>query len=130
MDGYIKLTDLALLLVSAAVVVSAVFLIIFLKNLTDCLKVAKTLLKDNQANIDESLKNMPSITTNIKEASEAANREIKAVESAICSLGAAAEETATAVVKIKKDFGEVINLVSALKFIKEFAKVLLKGKER
>jgi flagellar motor component MotA len=126
MDGYIKLTDLALLLVAAAAVVSAVFLIIFLKNLTDCLKIVKTLLKDNKANIDESLKNIPSISNNIKEASEVANREIRAVESAICSFGTAAEETATAFVKIKKDFAEVFNLVSAIKFIK----ALLKKKER
>ncbi len=126
MDGYISVSNLALLLITAAVAVSAVFLIVFLKNLTDCLKVLKSILTDNKSNIDESLKNMPAITKNISEVSETANREIKAIESAICSVGSAAEETSAAIIKIKKDFVEVFNLVRAIKFIKRLLKSVSK----
>lgn len=127
MDGYISVSNLALLTVTAAVLVSAVFLIIFLKNLTDCVKVVRSLLKNNMSNIDESLKNMPAITKNISEMSETANREVKAIESAISSIGTAVEETSATVIKIKNDFGEISNLVRALKFIKRLFRSMTKN---
>ena len=126
MDGYISISNLALLTVTAAVLVSAVFLIIFLKNLTDCVKVVSSLLKSNTSNIDESLKNMPAITKNISEISETANKEVKAIESAISSIGSAIEETSATVVKIKNDFGQITNLVRALKFIKRLFRTVTK----
>jgi len=126
MDGYISVSNLALLVVAAAVLVSAVFLIIFLKNLTDSIRVINSILKNNKSNIDESLKNMPAITKNISEISETANKEVKAIETAISSIGSAIEETSATVIKIKKDFGDISNLVRTIKFIKRLFRTLVK----
>ncbi|MDP4182395.1 MAG: DUF948 domain-containing protein [Bacillota bacterium] len=125
MNGYIKLSDLALLLIAGAVVALSIYLILFVKNLTDCVRVFRNVLKDNKTNIDDSLKNMPAITQNISEISDTANKELKAVESAVYSFETVAQETAAAFTTIKKDVGKIGSFLDIIKFVK---RLLLKGK--
>lgn len=132
MDGYIKITDfmlvLAIVLIAISIVVLSVFVILFIKNLNDSVKIFKGILEENRKNINDSLNRIPTITENVAEISETAKNELKSVESALKDFGVAAEYTVTAAKTVKNDivdkFGGILEITRLLK------KVLFKEKNQ
>jgi DNA-binding transcriptional MerR regulator len=103
MEGYVKLSNLALIIITAVAAVSGVYFIILLRNLNRSVKVIRDILQTNKVNIDETLKNMPLISKNTAEITETAKEELKAVGTAIESFRETAELTAAAAETLKSD---------------------------
>lgn len=58
--------DVLLFILVTASIVLVIFLILFIKNLTDTLKYAKGMLCDNRENIDATLEALPAISKNVE----------------------------------------------------------------
>lgn len=118
MDGYIKLSNLAIIVIVAIAAVCGVYLILLLRNLNSSIKVLKDILKDNKKNIDETLKNMPVISKNTAEITDKAKDELKLLGAAVHEFGAAAEFTSAATETVNKDIiGKLRSLVDIIDFI-------------
>ncbi len=118
MDGYIKLSNLAIVVVVAVAAVCGVYLILLLRNLNASIKVLKDILKDNKKNIDETLKNIPVISKNTAEITDTAKDELKMLEAAIHEFGATAELTSATAQTVNKDIiGKLRSLIDIIDFI-------------
>lgn len=118
MDGYIKLSNLALVVILALGAVCGVYLVLLLRNLNGSIKVIREILQDNKKNIDETLKNMPAISNNAAEITDTAKNDLKMLGAAIQEFGETAQLTAATAETVKTDIlGRLKSLIGIIEYI-------------
>lgn len=119
MDYALTLKDFFTLILSILGAVVLIYLIIFIRNLNESIKVLRNVLKSNSDNIDNTLKNLPSISQNMLEITDTANRELQSVENVIRNIDETVEMTAAAAHTVKDDiFGKTKSIIEFIELIK------------
>lgn len=128
MEGYIKWSDLVLVIIMVSVVIVSVYLILLIRNLNKSVKMLKNVIQTNKENIEETLKNMPLISGNLAEITDTAKNELKSVESAIHNIGETIQYTAATAETVKNDF--LGNFKSILDIIELIKRLFSKDKKK
>jgi uncharacterized protein YoxC len=130
MDATIRLGDLGLLLLGAALIVLIVYAIMVLKNLNDTLKIFRKLVNDNRENIDLVLDQAPSIAENIESISGDLAHDVKAFQGTIDQIAGTSEVAAGALSEHTDIMTSILGVVKFIIVIKEFFEGLGKKKRR
>lgn len=128
MEGYIKWSDLALVVIMVSVVTVSFYLVLLIRNLNKSIKLMKNVIQTNKENIEETLKNMPLISKNLVEVTDTAKNELKSVESAIHSIGETIQYTAATAETVKNDI--LGNFKSILDIIELIKRLFFKDKKK
>ncbi|MDR5659894.1 hypothetical protein RH915_10375 [Serpentinicella sp. ANB-PHB4] len=87
-----------------------VLVVIFtaVQKLNETLKIVQNILTKNEENIDESLKRIPNVLSNVEEITTDVNEEMKHVKNAFKNIDDTVEYTASAVQGVNEDIIEPI----------------------
>jgi len=121
-------TDVGQIILIVLGIVACVYLIILINNLNKSIAKIKTILDENEVNINQALKDIPVVTKNLIEISETAKKEVKSVEYAISSVSETVSTTAAAAGAFKNNVLDKIKTV--VRFIEIARFIIPKGKKK
>ncbi|TCO78631.1 DUF948 domain-containing protein [Marinisporobacter balticus] len=120
MDVQISLGDLGIMLLGFSLFVLIIYAILLLKNLTDTIKVFRSVLQDNQSNIEQILNQVPSIAQNVESISSDLSRDVKAVQHTFDNMIGKTEVAAARLTKNKDVLSSIAGVMQVIYFIKKF----------
>lgn len=120
MDTMIRLGDLGVMLLGAALFVLIIYAILFLKNLNDTIKEVKSIVAQNRDSIDQVLDQAPSIATHIESMSADLSRDVKAVQGTIDQIVGTTEAAAGALAENTDVWTAILGVIQVVYVFKEF----------
>ncbi|KXG74153.1 DUF948 domain-containing protein [Thermotalea metallivorans] len=120
LDTPIRLGDLGILLLGAALLVLIIYAISILKNLNETMKILRKIVEDNEANIKKVLDKAPAIAENIESISGDLSHDVKAVQGTIDRFVGTTEAAAGALAENTDVLTGIIGIIQVLMVIKDF----------
>lgn len=116
----ISLSDLGSILLGLALLILIIYAIYLLKNLIDIIKVFRKILQENQSNINQVLKQAPSIAQNIENISSDLSHDLNSVQKTFDQIIGSTEIAAASLTKNKNILSNIISISQVIYSLKGF----------